>query len=526
MLYFVRHLPKQNLKGITMQLNEILSDDMKVIVSGDLNVEVSGISYDSRTVQNGYAFFALPGHNTDGSKYIGEAIKKGASVIVSHSKIEVDSVTLIAVEDIFRFMSVFSAKFYNYPDRELNVIGVTGTNGKTTVTYMIESIFVHAGIDCGVMGTVNYRYKGKIIEATNTTPQAPDIYRIMREMLDAGLKHIVMEVSSHALNLGRVYGIDFDIAVFTNLTQDHLDFHKTMDGYFEAKSALFRSLGTGTKKNRKYAIINIDDKYGKKLAEIGLDAEKKLYCVSDSQADFNAKNIDITSSCSKFDLLYNGETAKIKIRHFGLHNIYNALAALASAVCAGIEFHKAADGLNNAWQVPGRLEIVETGSLGFDVLVDYAHTEDALKNVLQAVKKIKHKRIITVFGCGGDRDRAKRPLMGKVAVEMSDFVFVTSDNPRTEDPNLIVLDIEAGIKRTYKTNYKVVVDREDAIKEAVMMADKGDIVLLAGKGHETYQIIGLDKIHFRDIETAKKYIALKEKKENVSNKLEQKEFSF
>jgi UDP-N-acetylmuramoyl-L-alanyl-D-glutamate--2,6-diaminopimelate ligase len=512
-----------------MQLKDIFSDDMKVLVSGSLNVEVLGISYDSRTIQNGYAFFALPGHNTDGSKYISEAIKKGASVIVSHSNVETCQIPLIIAEDIFRFMSIFSAKFYNYPDRELNIIGVTGTNGKTTVTYMIDSIFAHAGIDCGVMGTINYRYKDKVIEAPNTTPQASDIYKIMREMLNFGVKHIVMEVSSHALSLGRVYGIDFDITVFTNLSQDHLDFHKTMDNYFEAKSVLFRLLGTGTKKNMKFAIINIDDKYGKKFADMGLNTEKKFYSISDGnkiKADFKAQNIDISSSGSKFDLIYAAKTAKINIKHFGLHNVYNALAALAATICSGIEFRKVIEGLNNTRQVPGRLERVDTGHLVFEVFVDYAHTENALKNVLQAIKKIKHKRIITVFGCGGDRDRTKRYLMGKVAVEMSDFVFVTSDNPRTENPNLIVLDIESGIKKVYRTNYKVVVEREEAIKEAVMMADKGDIVLLAGKGHETYQIIGLDKIHFSDIEIATKYIALKNHNKNISKEFEQEEFSF
>jgi UDP-N-acetylmuramoyl-L-alanyl-D-glutamate--2,6-diaminopimelate ligase len=503
-----------------MQLKEILSKDLKILVFGNLNVEVLGISYDSRIVQNGYIFFALPGHNTNGDKYINEAIKKGASVIVSHSKVETGQIPLIIAEDIFRFMSIFSAKFYDYPDRELNIIGVTGTNGKTTVTYMIDSIFAHVGIDCGVIGTINYRYKDKVIEGPNTTPQAPHIYRIMREMLDAGVKHVAMEVSSHGLSLGRVYGIDFNIAVFTNLSQDHLDFHKTMDNYFEAKSALFCSLGTGTKKNRKFAIINIDDKYGTKLADMGLNAEKIFYSMSMSNntnigTDFKARNIDISSSGSKFDLLYAGKATKINIKHFGIHNIYNALAALGATICSGIEFHKVIAGLNNAMQIPGRLERVDTGHLGFEVLVDYAHTEDALKNVLQAVKKIKHKRIITVFGCGGDRDRTKRSKMGKVAVEMSDFVFVTSDNPRTEDPNFIVFNIESGIKRVYKANYKIVVEREEAIKEAIMMADKGDIVLLAGKGHETYQIIGLDKIHFSDIETAVKYIALKNQKEGV-----------
>jgi UDP-N-acetylmuramoyl-L-alanyl-D-glutamate--2,6-diaminopimelate ligase len=515
------------LKGIIMRLKEILSDDIKALVFGDLNVDVLGISYDSRIVQDCYAFFSLPGHNTDGSKYIGEAIKKGSSVIISPSKVDVGSATLVVVEDIFRFMSIFSARFYNYPDRELSVIGITGTNGKTTIAYMIESILSHVGIDCGVIGTINYRHKGAIIEAPNTTPQAPDVYRIMREMLDGRVKHIVMEVSSHALRLGRVYGIDFDIAVFTNLTQDHLDFHKTMDNYFEAKSSLFRSLGTGIKKNRKYAIINIDDKYGKKLAEIDLNAEKKLYSISEkSKADFKAENIDIASSGSKFDLACNGEISKIKIKHFGLHNVYNALAALACTVCCNVNFDKAIEGLNKAKEAPGRLQRVDTGRLGFEILVDYAHTDDALKNVLDAIKKIKHKRLITVFGCGGDRDRTKRPIMGKTAVEMSDFVFVTSDNPRTEDPNLIILDIEAGIKKTYRANYKVVVDRDEAIKEAIMMAGKGDIILLAGKGHETYQVIGLDKIHFSDIDTAEKYIDLRESRKNTSSEPEQEEFNF
>jgi UDP-N-acetylmuramoyl-L-alanyl-D-glutamate--2,6-diaminopimelate ligase len=515
-----------------MKLRDILSEseNTKILVLGDLDIEVLGISYNSNTVQNGYAFFALPGHSTDGDKYIDEAIKKGASVIVSRSKVEVCLVSLIITKDIFKFMSIFSAKFYNYPDSQLNVIGITGTNGKTTTTYMVDSIFAYAGIDCGVMGTINYRYKDKVIEAQNTTPQAPDIYKIMREMLNAGVKHIIMEVSSHALSLGRVYGVDFDIAVFTNLTQDHLDFHKTMDNYFEAKTSLFGSLGTGAKKNMKFAVINIDDKYGKKLADIELNAEKKLYCASDNiEANFKAENIDTSSSGTKFVLLYSGKTAKVNIKHFGIHNVYNALAAVAACVCSGIDFHKAAEGLNNARQAPGRLERVDTGSLGFEVLVDYAHTEDALKNVLQAIKKIKHKRIITVFGCGGDRDRTKRPKMGKTAVEMSDFVFVTSDNPRTEDPNFIVLDIEAGIKKIYKTNYKVVVGREEAIKEAIVMADKGDIVLIAGKGHETYQVIGSNKIHFSDIETTAKYIALKNKKGSILNEPKQdkqEEFNF
>ncbi|MDR3275273.1 MAG: UDP-N-acetylmuramoyl-L-alanyl-D-glutamate--2,6-diaminopimelate ligase [Endomicrobium sp.] len=509
-----------------MELKEIIYDE-NIVIIGDKNTEVSGISYDSRKIGKNYAFFALPGHNTYGRKYINEAIEKGASVIITDSKCDTSAATQIIVEDIFRFMSIFSAKFYNHPDRELNIIGVTGTNGKTTITYMIESIFVNFGIECGVIGTVNYRYKDKVIEANNTTPQSLDIYRIMREMVNDGVGYLVMEVSSHALSLGRVYGMDFDVAIFTNLTQDHLDFHKNMDNYFEAKSILFKELGTETKCNKKYAIINIDDGYGKKLSKMGINAEIKLYSALEQNiADFKAENIEFANNGSKFDLAFNNEKGKVNIKHIGIHNIYNSLAALAATICSGIPFSKAVEGLNNSKQAPGRLERVDTKGLGFEVVVDYAHTDDALKNVLQTLKKIESKRIITVFGCGGDRDRTKRPLMGKISVEMSDFVFVTSDNPRTEDPNKIILDVEVGIKRIDKKNYKVVVDRETAIKEAVMMAERDDIVLLAGRGHETYQIVGTEKIHFNDIEIAEKYVALKEKRKAVSKKLGQKEFIF
>jgi len=503
-----------------------LSDE-SAFVMGDEDTEVSGVSYDSRKIGKDYAFFALPGHNTDGRKYIVEAITNGASVIITDSKYDTNDAVQVVVKDIFRFMSLFGAKFYNYPDRELNIVGITGTNGKTTVTYMIESILANSGIECGVIGTINYRYKGKVIEADNTTPQSLDIYRIMRDISDRGIKYLVMEVSSHALGLGRVYGVEFDVAVFTNLTREHLDFHKNMDRYFKAKSALFEELGTGKKSNKKYAIINVDDEYGGKLLKSAISAEIKLYSVIEKTvADFKAGSIEITNKGVVFNLDFCNERAKIRIKYIGLHNIYNALAALAAVVCSGISFEKAVEGLNNSRQTPGRLEKVNTIGLGFEIVVDYAHTSDALENVLRALKEIKPKRIITVFGCGGDRDRAKRPLMGKTAVEMSDFVFVTSDNPRTEDPYQVILDIEVGIRRAGKKNYKVVVDRETAIKEAVMMGDKGDIVLLAGKGHETYQVTSIGKVHFNDVEIAEKYIDLKLKQKIAAKQTEQREFIF
>jgi UDP-N-acetylmuramoyl-L-alanyl-D-glutamate--2,6-diaminopimelate ligase len=509
-----------------MKLKELLSDKSAFII-GNENIEVSGVSYDSRKIRKDYAFFALPGHNTDGKRYIAEAIANGASVIITDSKYDNNDVVQVVVKDIFHFMSLFGAKFYNYPDRELNIIGITGTNGKTTVTYMIESVLANSGIECGVIGTVNYRYKSKVIDADNTTPQSLDIYRIMKDISDSGIKYLIMEVSSHALSLGRVYGIEFDVAVFTNLTREHLDFHENMDRYFEAKSKLFKELGAGKKSKKKCAIINVDDEYGAKLLKVGISAEIKLYsAIEKSTADFKASNIEITNNGAVFNLTFCNERTKIRIRHIGLYNVYNALAALAVTVCSGISFEKAVEGLNNSRQAPGRLEKVNTIGLGFEIVVDYAHTDDALENVLRALKELKSKRFITVFGCGGDRDRAKRPLMGKTAVEMSDFVFVTSDNPRTEEPCQIILDIEVGIKRADKKNYKVVVDREMAIKEAVMMADKGDIVLLAGKGHETYQIGSGGKVHFSDVEIAEKYIDLKAKQKVVAKQAGQREFIF
>jgi UDP-N-acetylmuramyl-tripeptide synthetase len=509
-----------------MKLNKMLPLSSEKI-TGSTDIEISGISYDSRNIKKGDIFFALPGHNTDGLKFAEEAVSKGACAVVCEAEGSNLNVTQITVKDILKFMSEFCAKFYGHPDREMTVIGITGTNGKTTITYIIESILADSGIQCGVIGTVNYRYAGKVFDAPNTTPQSADVYRMMREMADCGIKYAVMEVSSHALSLGRVAGIDFDIAIFTNLTRDHLDFHKDIEKYFEAKSMLFVDLGKGTKTNTKYAIINTNDKFGKKLSKININAENKSYgAKSGGSADFQAENIEIKSSGSSFNIVHGTESEKIEINHIGLHNVYNALAALASCVCCGISFRKASEGLSRSAQAPGRLERVDTKNSGFEIVVDYAHTDDALVNVLSALKKIKPVRIITVFGCGGDRDRTKRPIMGKTAVEMSDFVFVTSDNPRTENANNIILDVEVGIKRAGKKNYKVIADREKAIKEAVMMAEKGDIVLLAGKGHETYQIIGTEKIHFNDIEIAEKYLKEKEKQKFSSKRIEQKEFVF
>jgi UDP-N-acetylmuramoyl-L-alanyl-D-glutamate--2,6-diaminopimelate ligase len=511
-----------------MKLKEFLPLKNAVLFGKD-NVEIKGISYDSRTVKDGYAFFALHGSSVNGKNFIPQALSKGAALIVADEKLKNLPVPTIQADDVISFMSAFGAKFFNYPDKELKIIAVTGTNGKTTTAYMIESILVSAGKKCAVLGTINYRFNNKIFPAPNTTPQSIDLFKMMRDMVDAQVEYLIMEVSSHSLVLGRVAGIEFDAAIWTNLTQDHLDFHKDMDSYFAAKVKLFESLSkAGAVKPNKLAIINIDDDYGKKLLHL-IDKSVKTVSYSlnsNSQADFEAQNISLSSSGGTFDLKTSVADIKAEIKHIGKHNIYNALAALAANISMGIKIEDAANALKEAAQAPGRLEKVGGDNLAFSVMVDYAHTDDALKNVLTALRALKPSRIITVFGCGGDRDRLKRPKMGEVASEFSDFVFITSDNPRTEDPDRIILDIEVGMKRQTSSSYKVVPDREEAIKAAIMMAGKGDIVLLAGKGHEDYQIVGKEKKHFDDKEIAQKHIAKKTSSKKPSKKSGQIFFDF
>ncbi|MDR0401722.1 MAG: UDP-N-acetylmuramoyl-L-alanyl-D-glutamate--2,6-diaminopimelate ligase [Endomicrobium sp.] len=500
-----------------MKLKKILKDEEVTIIGND-NIEISGVSYDSRKINKNYVFFSIKIKNDiDRIKYIKDAISSGASTIVTDTVYNIDNITQIIVKNISRFMSSFCAKFYNHPDKKLNVIGITGTNGKTTITYMLESIFTNSNINCGVIGTINYRYKNKIIESNNTTPQSLDIYKIMNDMINNDVKYIIIEVSSHALALDRVYGINFDMAIFTNLTQDHLDFHKNKSSYFKAKLILFKKLGIYFKKNiRKCAIINIDDTYGKKILKTKINAEIKSYStIEDSNASFIAKNIIVTNKKSMFDLFFNKKKIKIKINQIGLHNIYNAIAGFVTALCVGIPTEKIVIGLNKLKYIPGRFEKIDTNEIGFDVIIDYAHTDDAIKNTLQVINNLKFKKIITIFGCGGNRDKKKRSLMGETVSKMSDFIFVTSDNPREEDPYQIILDIETGIKKTNKNNYNITINREIAIKNAIMMAEKGDVILIAGKGHENYQIIGTKKISFSDAEMAKKYIYMKQKQKTT-----------
>lgn len=485
-----------------MKLSNLVKPEYTVY--GPLDGTVKGITYDSRRVGRGDVFVALAGHHVDGKKYIAEAVARGAVAVLSDGYLEHVKIPQVVVKDPLAGMARLSADIYGHPDKKLLLVGITGTNGKTTITYLIESIFENCGLSTGVVGTVNYRYGKKVIPAPNTTPQSADLYRLFADMVKDRQKAAVMEVSSHALSLGRVEGLEFDIAVFTNLTRDHLDFHQTMEGYYEAKKKLFDGLKPGDKKFKKCAVINIDDPWGKKLAQSAANGAVLTYGL-DASAGIGAENIRTGARGTEFILRTPSGRKKVHLHHLGMHNVYNALAAAGAALSAGIPLPEIVAGLEAAPMVPGRLEKVDCGQ-PYTVVVDYAHTDDALKNVVSALKELKPARLITVFGCGGDRDRSKRPLMGEVATALSDFVFVTSDNPRSEDPARIALDIEVGIRRQHRNNYQVTLDREQAIAAAIAMAQKGDIVLIAGKGHETYQIIGDQRFHFNDTEVARKHI--------------------
>ena len=376
------------------------------------------------------------------------------------------------------------------------MIGVTGTNGKTTTSYLIESIFTEAGWPTGVMGTINYRYGSERQPAPNTTPFASDLQRFLDKIVKHGGKACIMEVSSHALELNRVEGVDFDVAVFTNLTQDHLDFHKTMEAYAAAKAKLFRSVDPSSpKKYPKGVVVNADDSWAPTMTA-SVRVPLLRYSLQ-GPADIYAKNLHCDASGSRFELITLQGKAPVRLPLLGDYNVMNALAAAGAALCQGLPLRTIVRGLEKASAVPGRMERL-AADLGFTVVVDYAHTEDALRKVMGALLKLKPKHLITVFGCGGDRDRTKRPLMGEAAAEMSSEVVVTSDNPRSEDPARIALDVEVGVRRVRSDHYSIILEREKAIAHALSLAVSGDIVLVAGKGHENYQILADKTIPFDD----------------------------
>ncbi len=448
------------------------------------HVDVNAVWDDSRRVTPGSLFAALDGPARKGEEFIPQAVAGGASVIVLSRASEAvfsrqyPQVKFIGVEDPRMEFRQVVESFYGKPSDKVRVIGVTGTNGKTTITYFLESILAAAGKSCGVIGTVNYRVAGKVVPSTNTTPGLLDNQIFLNGLAAGGILYSVMEVSSHALDQGRVDLIGFKGALFTNLTGDHIDYHGTMGSYFEAKSRLFTGLSADA-----YAVINTDDLWGRKL--VPLTRARVLTYGIDEGADVRATAIESGRKGARFDVKFPGGEVEIKTVFTGKHNVYNILAAFAAGLGEGFAAGVIKEGIESLKNVPGRLERVDCGQ-EFDVFIDYAHTDDGLKNVLQALREVRHKKLIVVFGCGGDRDRTKRPRMGTVACELADFSIITSDNPRSEDPLGIIREVVPGFS---KKTYEIVVEREAAIRRALELAGPGDIVLLAGKGHETYQVL-------------------------------------
>ncbi len=431
-----------------------LLKDLNVKGLFDPELEINGLSYDSRETKPADLFFALIGVKDKGTKYIKDAIDSGAVAIITDIDITEKYDKPILKTDNARLVMCNIAKtFYDHPENKLKLIGITGTNGKTTITFLIENILKTVGINTGVIGTISYRWNNKLVEAKNTTPESVDYYNLLNEMHNSAVEVVVSEVSSHSLNQSRVIGEDYDIAVFTNLTPDHLDYHVTMENYFIAKSKLF--IVSQKNNSQRISVINIDDDYGRRLFDLSKKNGLRTlsYSVKTKDSDFFAQKIVLSSKNTSFELVdsINKTTNCVETMLLGTHNIYNILASWVSCKYLGINDDVLLKSIKSFTNVPGRLDAVNLGQ-NYTVVIDYAHTPDALLNVLTILKKIATKRIITVFGCGGDRDRSKRPVMGNIATELSDFVIVTSDNPRTEDPARILLDIEVGIKRVGSTN--------------------------------------------------------------------------
>jgi UDP-N-acetylmuramoyl-L-alanyl-D-glutamate--2,6-diaminopimelate ligase len=471
------------------------------------DVEITGLAYDSRQVKPGYLFVAVPGHAQDGAQFIDDALTRGAVAVVGEQATWAHRhVPYIQVPDARIALADLASMFFQHPSSRLEVIGITGTNGKTTVSFMIRALLEAAGRAPGLIGTVRYEIGQRRIPAARTTPEAPDVQAMMQKMEQAGCRSVVMEVSSHALDQHRVRGVDFDVAVFTNLTRDHLDYHGSMDRYFDAKTALFRQLGGATKHG--VAIINRDDPWSEKLMHLTDGPSAQLTYGAHPDADIRAESIHLDRTGSRFTVHTPWGTADVHLSLLGRFNISNALAAIAAGGARGLSLESMVEVLSRPLSVPGRLEPV-ANKLGFNVFVDYAHTDDALSNVLGILREITPGRILLVFGCGGDRDRSKRPAMGAVADRGADYSFITSDNPRREDPQAIVAEIEHGFQRP--DHHVVLLNREEAIAAAIHAAQPGDAVLIAGKGHETYQDFGHTVIPFDDVEVAKKILTGKER---------------
>lgn len=473
---------------------------------GQLDRAIVAVTDDSRAVKPGSLFLAVKGERTDGHAFVRQAVQAGAAAVVAQAEVDTGGAGLVRVGDSRKAVGLIGSRFYGDPAAGLMMVGVTGTNGKTTTTYLCKALLERIGRRVGLIGTVAYQIGQETIPASHTTPGALELQTLLAKMKDARLDSVVMEVSSHALAMDRTAGCEYDAAVFTNLTQDHLDYHKTMDEYFQAKLKLFTGLG-GRKKASQRAIVNMDDPRGLQI-HAACPVPVWGYAVK-GRAELKAEHVRLSMAGTTFTAATPAGTFVVESRLVGEHNVYNLLGAMGVALHAGATCDQVREAVAQVANVPGRFERVMAGQ-SFTVVVDYAHTEDALLRLLSAAQALRTNRIITVFGCGGDRDRGKRPKMGRAAVEYSDVVVLTSDNPRTEDPMAILKEVEVGVRdalqRRSHVDYHLVADRRDAIGTAVRLAKPGDIVLIAGKGHEDYQIIGSKKFHFDDREVAREAI--------------------
>jgi len=507
-----------------MQLKTLLAQVKPLQVNGPVDREIAAVAYDSRRVKKDGLFVALPGEHTDGGAFVEQAISQGAVAVVGGQAAGQNSrATMVAVANPRAALADIAAAWFQHPANHLKMTGVTGTNGKTTVTFLLKHILEKSTMRCGLLGTVRYEIGQRHLPATRTTPESLDVQDLLFQIRSAGCNAAVMEVSSHALAQERVRGVEFDVAVFTNLTQDHLDYHKTMEAYFEAKSLLFTGLAAQLKKKGK-AIVNIDDSYGARLLEkipkelegappaapesrqrknAGLQQTEVLTYGMGVRADFRASAMNIDYSGTSYQLDARGKSYFVRLPLIGRFNVYNSLAAIAAASALGVEVRAAVQALATAPHVPGRLEAVPV-KRQFRVFVDYAHTDDALLNVIKTLRELSPNRLIVVFGCGGNRDRAKRPLMGAVADRHADYSIITSDNPRKEEPLAIIDEIKAGFSGK---NFEVKIDRRDAIFQAITLAQPRDIILIAGKGHETYQEFSDHTVPFDDVDTAMQAVA-------------------
>ena len=486
-----------------MNLVNIFSNIELIKVDGKMDLEISGINQDSRLVISGDLFICIKGSKVDGHQYLKQAAERGAiAAVVQDWPKETYGLTIIQINDVAGSLKEIAGAFYGYPDLSLKLIGVVGTNGKTTSTYLVKSVLENAGYQVGLIGTINHLIKDKALPAGNTTPGLLELQKLFAQMVAAGVEYVVMEVSSHSIDQGRVAGFKFEGGIFTNITQDHLDYHKTFEEYLRVKTKFFKNLPS-----ESWAAINIDDPHA---GSIIAQTKAKVYTYGiTNQASVRAEDIQVIQAGVSYKAVTFRGNIELKLKLTGYFNVYNSLGVLTAGLAEGLDPSRIIKGLESISIVPGRFQMVPE-SKNFGVIVDYAHTPDGLENILKTARRLTSRRLLLVFGCGGDRDRVKRPIMGEIAARMADYTIITSDNPRSEDPLKIIKEIEVGFQNITPTPaYQLETDRATAIRKIIDIAEDKDVVMIAGKGHETYQDFGDHRIHFDDQEVARE--ALKEK---------------